>query len=138
MYWIIPLIVIVGVLLYRRQSTNRARKQFVDVISHMGGMSYSLADESEIMRTLKSKSIQEIAEYADVVAKANATDAAFLESQLPGFTREAMQKRMDDPVTREHDLNPTSIGNIACIAIDAPPPYNAIARESFDLIISYL
>lgn len=129
-------------IILRRQShearQERNKIKFMDGFGSVCGMSYKLSDEEAIMKTIKSKSIEEVAQYADIVTKSNATDVTFLQQQLPDFTPTTVQKGLADPVNRKNYLNPTSIGNIAYVATHAILPYSATARESYDLIMSNL
>jgi hypothetical protein len=127
-----------GTFRKRRANSPGGLSRMTRDICYAFGMSYDIRDEGRIMLTLRNKTIEEISQYADIIAKQNAENEQFLHDQLPGFTYESTMSRMENLETRRHDLNPTSIGNIAFVAIHAPPPYNAVARRSFDLMMSYL
>lgn len=99
-------------------------------LSHSYGMSYNIADEKKIMKTIWCKTIEEIAEYADIVTRKYHNDPIFLEQQFSMIT--------DDIVITQEMLNPTSIGNIAYIAVHSPAPYNFIVLNFFKSIIASL
>jgi hypothetical protein len=125
------------ITLSRRQYKNHRRTLTAqdDAIGLACGMSFNLSNELRIMQTLKNKCIDEIAQYADVIAKTNATNVEFLQQQLQYIT--VLREDLRDPNKRKL-LNLTSYGNMAYIAIHAPPPYNSITREYFDLMMTYL
>lgn len=102
-------------------------------ISNMFGMSYSLDDEAKIMQEIieSNYDIKLVAKYADAVCVGNAQNRDFLEKQLKGDWVSDEKLRQN-----KHKLNnPTSLGNMAYLALHAPKPYNKISRKIYRQII---
>lgn len=129
--WIIMGLILLSLLIgwgyWQGQKNNAYFNNPVNVLSHMCGMSYSLADEQKIMARLKSQSIEQNSQYADQVAKANVMDLDFLAGQVPeDFSYQEIT---------ESDLNPTSIGNVAYIAVHSPEPYASRAQGLYQRLL---
>ena len=99
-------------------------------------MSYDLNDEKQIMKNIKNMSINEIAKFADIVAKTNSKNLTFLEGQFSADNIDQIMIDIENETSVNKMLNPTSIGNSAIIAIEAPEPYKSKAKLLFDMLIS--
>jgi hypothetical protein len=100
----------------------------------MCGMSYSLNDEPKIMQAIieSNYDINLVSAYADEVCVKNAQNQVFLEEQLKNSNWMSEEKLQQF----KHTLNnPTSLGNMAYLALHAPEPYSDISRKIYQQII---
>lgn len=109
---------------------SKSRDQ-IDAISTFGGMSYSIFDEQMIMKGIVDRNydINFTSQYADSICKNNALNIGFLKEQ---FSEDI---KIED--ASEKWLNPTSIGNIAYIATNSPPPYDQKAFRAYNVMVQY-
>ena len=110
--------------------------EFVSDVSHSFGMNYSLNDESHIMKHIITMGydIDMVAKYADGICINNHENVEFLKYQLDlkEWTTEKLI-RMKSRIN-----NPTSLGNVAYLALHSPAPYNQFATEIYNAIINVL
>lgn len=99
-------------------------------ISKMCGMSYNIRDEPRLIRQYveQNYNINYVAQYVDIISKENYNNIEFLEQQ----SKHIQQNPNYD------DWNFTSYANIAYIALNSPPPYNAMFQKLYDDAISYI
>jgi len=104
-------------------------KSFIDALSNVGGMSYSLADEPEVMRKIVESdyNINLMSKYADEVCVENVNNLKFLHVQWSRCSKEHYVKCEID--------NPTALGNVAYLALHSPPPYSEKFHKLYDEMI---
>ena len=148
-YWIIAMILVSILCLCiifmnnYKETKNKKKKQLskkdLGTISKNMGMSYNISDGPEIMKTIKSKSIEDISNYADIVCKNNAQNDDFLKQHFNDFdqTYKFMSGELENNPS-SNLLNPTTIGNAAYISIHSPDPYKTNSKKIFDLLITHL
>ena len=86
---------------------------FGDAMSS-GMLGYQLSDETKKMEKIFDITIEEQSKYADIVTRTNAIDEGFAKSQLHNGSTYCYDSRAN---------NPTSIGNVAWMALHAPSQY---------------
>ena len=113
--------------------------QEMDKTKYDSVMSYNIQDTENIMKTIKSKTIEEISIYADKICQYNVQNIEFLKAHFAD--PEKMYKSLEEQLisnSNNHLLNPTCIGNSAYIAIHSIEPYKAYSKKSFDILMNYV
>jgi hypothetical protein len=108
--------------------TSQAQIQaFIDYMksASCSGMTYSANEEATISAKLPFMTIEEVAEYAEIVCRTCSGDRSFLEEHFSQESCEAEKKRLLNSGYQD----PTSLGNLAWIATKSPEPYKSRARE---------
>lgn len=112
---------------------NQSEKEFVKDMSHGFGMNYSLNDEAQIMKHIITMGydINMVSKYADDICVSNHKNIEFLKHQL-----DRTQWSNDKLIQMKSKINnPTSLGNVAYLALNSPAPYNQLATEIYNMIV---
>lgn len=105
----------------------------IEEFCKQNGMSYNIMYKPIIMEMIRTNilTMDEISQYGDVICKHNAKNINFLKEQISDY--EDMVKNI-----KEKDLNPTTIGNCAYIAIHSPEPYKSYLKKVYDTILNHI
>lgn len=98
-------------------------------------LAYDLADEEKITAQLPNMSVEDMAKYADKITLKNINDTKFLDAFVP---KDLMERLMKAPLENEEDrcliINPSVMGNLSYISLNAGEPY----AERAKMAVSFL
>jgi hypothetical protein len=115
---------------------NEIKKMFNEIKNNaQQTIAYNLDDEKKIISLLPNMTIEEIAKYADIITIMNADNEKFLKNQI---TDDLINICKDSLNKNEDILNPTSLGNLAYVALNSKKPYSTKAREAVKFLKSKL
>ena len=136
--WVLVSIVLAVVCLCIILMGQHKKKKMENNIKELVG--YNLEDSAKIMGSLKGQPIEEVSKYADKVCKENSSNVDFLKQQFsdPDNMYKTIEESLKGKPDNNQILNPTSIGNSAFIALNAPTPYNEHGKKTFELLMSYV
>lgn len=98
-------------------------------------LAYDLADEEKIADMLPNMSVQDMAKYADKVTLKNINDTKFLNAFVPEDLMERLQKiPFDDEEEKRMILNPSIMGNLSYISLNAGEPYAERAKTAVEFL----
>ena len=98
-------------------------------------LAYDLADEEKITAQLPNMSVEDMAKYADKITLKNINDAKFSDAFVPEDLMERLMKApLDDEEERRLIINPSVMGNLSYISLNAGEPYAERAKMAVEFL----